>query len=212
MTQELPRILVAEDEAVIRLDLVETLREEGYPVIGHTGNGLTAVELIADLHPDVALVDIAMPGLDGIEIARRVSDMTAIVVVTAFAQRERVTQARDAGAMSYLVKPVGRDDLVPAIEMAWSGWLTLRDLRGQAVESAAATARVEQRLADRRDVERAKGRVRDHLGLSEDDAYRWLRQTAMDRRVSLAELARNLLEPDGSGTDHAPRILPEDNE
>lgn len=212
MTQELPRILVAEDEAVIRLDLVETLREEGYPVIGHTGNGLTAVELITDLHPDVALVDIAMPGLDGIEIARRVSDMTAVVVVTAFAQRERVTQARDAGAMSYLVKPVGRDDLVPAIEMAWSGWLTLRDLRGQAVESAAATARVEQRLADRRDVERAKGRVRDHLGLSEDEAYRWLRQTAMDRRVSLAELARNLLEPDGSGTDHGPRISPEDNE
>ena len=212
MTQELPRILVAEDEAVIRLDLVETLREEGYPVIGQTGNGLTAVELIADLHPDVALVDIAMPGLDGIEIARRVSDMTAVVVVTAFAQRERVTQARDAGAMSYLVKPVGRDDLVPAIEMAWSGWLTLRDLRGQAVESAAATARVEQRLADRRGVERAKGRVRDHLGLSEDEAYRWLRQTAMDRRVSLAELARNLLEPDGSGTDHGPRISPEDNE
>ena len=212
MTQELPRILVAEDEAVIRLDLVETLREEGYPVIGQTGNGLTAVELITDLHPDVALVDIAMPGLDGIEIARRVSDMTAVVVVTAFAQRERVTQARDAGAMSYLVKPVGRDDLVPAIEMAWSGWLTLRDLRGQAVESAAATARVEQRLAVRRDVERAKGRVRDHLGLSEDEAYRWLRQTAMDRRVSLAELARNLLEPDGSGTDHGPRISPEDNE
>ncbi|MEX1210032.1 MAG: response regulator [Candidatus Nanopelagicales bacterium] len=212
MTQERPRILVAEDEAVIRLDLVETLREEGYPVIGHTGNGLTAVELITDMHPDVALVDIAMPGLDGIEIARRVSDMTAVVVVTAFAQRERVTQARDAGAMSYLVKPVGRDDLVPAIEMAWSGWLTLRDLRGQAVESAAAAARVEQRLADRRDVERAKGRVRDHLGLSEDDAYRWLRQTAMDRRVSLAELARNLLEPDGSGTDQAPRISPEDNE
>lgn len=212
MRQELPRILVAEDEAVIRLDLVETLREEGYSVIAHTGNGLTAVDLITDTHPDVALVDIAMPGLDGIEITRRVSEVTAVVVVTAFAQRERVTQARNAGAMAYLVKPVGRDDLVPAIEMAWSGWLTIRDLRGQAVDSAAATARIEQRLADRRDVERIKGRLRDQLGLSEDETYRWLRQTAMDRRVPLAQLARDLLEHGETGRGDMPRISPEDNE
>jgi AmiR/NasT family two-component response regulator len=158
------RIIVAEDEAVIRMDLVETLREEGYAVV------------------------------DGIEVTRRVSDITAVVVVTAFGQRERVSQARDAGAMAYLVKPVSRDDLVPAIEMAWSGWLTLRDLHGQAVESAAAAARAEQRLAERRDVERAKGILARTLGLDEDDAYRWLRQTAMDSRSSLSAVARQIVD------------------
>jgi two-component system, response regulator PdtaR len=191
--QPLPRIVVAEDEAVIRMDLVETLRDEGYPVVGQASDGPTAIELISARQPDVALIDIAMPGLDGIEVTRRCSEQTAIVVVTAFGQRERVGQARDAGAMAYLVKPVGRDDLVPAIELAWSGWLTLRDLRGQVVDSAAAAARAEQRLSDRRDVERAKGLLAASQGLSEEEAYRWLRQAAMDARVPLAQLARDLL-------------------
>ena len=140
MTQAGPRIVVAEDEAVIRMDLVETLREEGYEVVAQVADGLTALERIEALHPDVALLDIAMPGLDGIEVTRRVSETTAVVVVTAFGQRERVAQARDAGAMAYVVKPVGRDDLMPAIEMAWSGWLTLREARGQAIESHRASA------------------------------------------------------------------------
>ena len=144
MTQAGPRIVVAEDEAVIRMDLVETLREEGYEVVAQVADGLTALERIEALHPDVALLDIAMPGLDGIEVTRRVSETTAVVVVTAFGQRERVAQARDAGAMAYVVKPVGRDDLMPAIEMAWSGWLTLREARGQAIESAAAAERAYQ--------------------------------------------------------------------
>jgi two-component system, response regulator PdtaR len=198
VAQSTPRIVVAEDEAVIRMDLVETLREEGYDVVGQAADGQTAVEEIARLSPDVALVDIAMPGLDGIEVTRRVSDRAAVVVVTAFGQRDRVAQARDAGAMAYLVKPVGRDDLVPAIEMAWSGWLTLRELRGQVIESAAAAERAEQRLADRRDVERAKGVLGDRLGLSEDEAYRWLRQAAMDARRPLADVARELLVAQGA--------------
>ena len=193
MTQARPRIVVAEDEAVIRMDLVETLREEGYDVVAQAADGQTAVERIQSLVPDVALVDIAMPGLDGIEVTRRVSESTAVVVVTAFGQRERIAQARDAGAMGYLVKPVGRDDLVPGIEMAWSGWLTLREARGQAVASAAAAERAEQRLADRRDVERAKALLGERMGLAEDEAYRWLRQTAMDARRPLGDVARQVL-------------------
>ena len=193
MTQARPRIVVAEDEAVIRMDLVETLREEGYDVVAQAADGQTAVERIESLVPDVALVDIAMPGLDGIEVTRRVAESTAVVVVTAFGQRERIAQARDAGAMGYLVKPVGRDDLVPGIEMAWSGWLTLREARGQAVASAAAAERAEQRLADRRDVERAKALLGERMGLAEDEAYRWLRQTAMDARLPLGDVARQVL-------------------
>ena len=202
MTQARPRIVVAEDEAVIRMDLVETLRDEGYDVVGQAADGLSAVERIHSVSPDVALIDIAMPGMDGIEVTRRVSEDTAVIVVTAFGQRDRIAQARDAGAMAYLVKPVGRDDLVPAIEMAWSGWLTLRELRGQAVESAAAAERAEQRLADRRDVERAKAVVAERLGLGEEEAYRWLRQSAMDARLPLGDLARQVLraQGDGSGT------------
>jgi response regulator NasT len=199
VTQAQPRIVVAEDEAVIRMDLVETLREEGYDVVAQVADGQSAVEQIQALGPDVALVDIAMPGMDGIEVTRRVSEATAVIVVTAFGQKERVAQARDAGAMAYLVKPVGRDDLVPAIEMAWSGWLTLRDLRGLASESAAAAERAEQRLADRRDVERAKSIVSTRLGLGEDEAYRWLRQSAMDARIPLGNLARQVLASEAPG-------------
>ena len=197
MTQASPRIVVAEDEAIIRMDLVETLRDEGYDVVAEASDGHAAVEAIIAGQPDVALVDIAMPGLDGIEVTRRVSGSTAVVVVTAFGQRERIEQARDAGAMAYVVKPVARDDLVPAIEMAWSGWLTLQDLRGEVVASAAAAERAEQRLAERRDVERAKGILADTLGLGEDDAYRWLRQVAMDSRASLADVARQVIESGG---------------
>jgi response regulator NasT len=199
VTQASPRIVVAEDEAIIRMDLVETLRGEGYDVVAEAADGQAAVDAIAARQPDVALVDIAMPGLDGIEVTRQVSATTAVVVVTAFGQRERIEQARDAGAMAYVVKPVSRDDLVPAIEMAWSGWLTLQDLRGEVVASAAAAERAEQRLAERRDVERAKGILADTLGLGEDEAYRWLRQVAMDSRASLADVARQVIESGGRG-------------
>lgn len=205
MTQAAPRIVVAEDEAVIRMDLVETLREEGYDVVGEAADGHAAVDAVIAREPDIALVDIAMPGLDGIEVTRRISETTAVVVVTAFGQRERISQAREAGAMAYLVKPVTRDDLVPAIEMAWSGWLNLRDLRGQVVESEAAAQRAEQRLAERRRIERAKGLLVQSLGLDEDGAYRWLRQAAMDARLPLVQVAEQVIT--GMGTTE-----PEDNE
>lgn len=187
------RIVVAEDEAVIRMDLVEMLSEEGYDVVGQAPDGLTALDLVEALDPDVLLADVAMPGLDGIELTREVADRTAVVVITAFGQRDRVEQARDAGAMAYLVKPVDRADLMPAVEMASNGWQILRSLREQAQEASASAERAEQRLADRRDVERAKGLLQERLGLGEEAAYAWLRQAAMDQRQALAEVARAVI-------------------
>ncbi|MBU6312501.1 MAG: response regulator [Actinomycetales bacterium] len=187
------RIVVAEDEAVIRMDLVEMLGEEGYEVVGQAPDGLTALDLVERLQPDVLLADVAMPGLDGIELTREVADRTAVVVITAFGQRDRVEQARDAGAMAYLVKPVDRADLMPAVEMASSGWETLRSLRVRADRAVATAQEAEQRLADRRDVERAKGLVQERLALGEDQAYAWLRQAAMDQRRPLADVARQVI-------------------
>lgn len=187
------RIVVAEDEAVIRMDLVEMLSEEGYAVVGQAPDGLTALDLVEALDPDVLLADVAMPGLDGIELTREVAYRTAVVVITAFGQRDRVEQARDAGAMAYLVKPVDRADLMPAVEMASNGWQILRSLREQAQEASASAERAEQRLADRRDVERAKGLLQERLGLGEEAAYAWLRQAAMDQRQALAEVARAVI-------------------
>lgn len=205
---ERARVVVAEDEAVIRMDLVEMLREDGYDVVGQAPHGLEAVRLVESLRPDCLLVDVAMPGLDGIEVTRQACEQTAVVVVTAFGQRERVEQARDAGAMAYLVKPVGPADLMPAVEMAIAGWRTLRDLRQrareaegaadaaarEAAEASRAASESERRLADRRDVERAKGLLQRSAGLDEEGAYRWLRATAMDRRIPLADLARAVIE------------------
>lgn len=187
------RIVVAEDEAVIRMDLAEMLGEEGYDVVGQASDGLVALELVERLRPDVLLADVAMPGIDGIELTREVADRTAVVVITAFGQRDRVEQARDAGAMAYLVKPVDRGDLMPAVEMASSGWQTLRSLRERADEAAATAAQAERQLADRRDVERAKGLLQRRLGVGEDEAYTWLRQAAMDQRRPLAQVAREVI-------------------
>ena len=198
MSVERPlRVVVAEDEAVIRMDLAEMLADEGYQVVGQAPDGLTALDLVERLEPDVLLADVAMPGLDGIELTREVADRTAVVVITAFGQRDRVEQARDAGAMAYLVKPVDRADLMPAVEMASAGWQTLRSLRLRVDQVSASAERAERRLADRRDVERAKGIVQDLLGLDEDAAYAWLRQTAMDQRRPLADVARTVLSEQG---------------
>jgi len=195
--EESLRIVVAEDEAVIRMDLSEMLAEEGYLVVGQAPDGLTALDLVETLQPDVLLADVAMPGLDGIELTREVADRTAVVVITAFGQRDRVEQARDAGAMAYLVKPVDRADLMPAIEMASNGWQLLRSLRAQVQEASASVERAERRLADRRDVERAKGLLQERLGLGEEAAYSWLRQAAMDQRQPLAAVARAVIDDQG---------------
>ena len=195
--EESLRIVVAEDEAVIRMDLSEMLAEEGYLVVGQAPDGLSALDLVESLRPDVLLADVAMPGLDGIELTREVADRTAVVVITAFGQRDRVEQARDAGAMAYLVKPVDRADLMPAIEMASHGWQILRSLRDQVQEVSASAERAERRLADRRDVERAKGLLQDRLGLGEEAAYAWLREAAMDQRRPLADVARAVVARQG---------------
>ncbi|MBM3690161.1 MAG: response regulator [Actinobacteria bacterium] len=192
------RVVVAEDEAVIRMDLTEMLAEEGYDVVGQASDGLAALDLVERLRPDVLLADVAMPGLDGIELTREVAGRTAVVVITAFGQRDRLEQARDAGAMAYLIKPVDRADLMPAVEMASSGWTTLRSLRERVDEAAASAERAQERLAERRDVERAKGVVQARLGLSEDAAYSWLRQAAMDQRRPLADVARSVLADDAT--------------
>ena len=180
------RIVVAEDEAVIRMDLVEMLSESGYDVLAAVGDGESAIEAIHAHRPDVVVVDIAMPVLDGVEVTRQVGEMTAVVVVTAFGQRDLIDQAAQAGAMGYLIKPVGRDSLVPAIEMAAARWVEAHEAKEQAGELA-------RRLADRRDVDRAKGMLMQR-GMTEPEAFAVLRQRAMDERSTLGAVARAIAE------------------
>ncbi|NIR40633.1 MAG: response regulator [Actinobacteria bacterium] len=189
MTTDPVRVVVAEDEAIIRLDLVETLRAEGYDVVADTGRGDEAVALVAQHGPDVALLDIKMPGLDGIEAARRITAErnTAVVILSAFSQRELIEQATEAGAMTYLVKPYQRGDLVPAIETALARFREFRSLEDQVGE-------LSDRLAVRKLVDRAKGRLMDDHAMAEQDAFRWLQQQAMDGRRRLAEVAEAVID------------------
>ena len=182
------RVVVAEDEAIIRLDLVETLRGEGYEVVAETGRGAEAVELVAAHAPDLALLDVKMPGLDGIEAARAISadHRTAVVLLTAFSQRDLVERATDAGAMAYLVKPYQRADLVPAIETALARFRELQALGEQVGELAG-------QLEVRKLIDRAKGRLIDEHGQSEADAFRFLQQQAMSTRRTMAEVAEDVL-------------------
>lgn len=179
------RVVVAEDEAVIRMDLVEMLAEDGFDVVGAVSDGEAAVDLISRLRPDVALVDVAMPRLDGLEVTRQVSGVSAVVLVTAFGQREIVDQATEAGAMGYLVKPVSRAALLPAIEVASARWQAADRLRSQ-------VAVLSVQLEDRKDVDRAKGWLMGQ-GMSEPEAFAALRQQAMDGRSTLGEVARALI-------------------
>ncbi len=193
------RVLIAEDEAIIRLDLKETLVAEGYDVVADTGRGDDAVDLVERLAPDVAILDIKMPGLDGLAAARRIVELgtTAVLVLTAFSQRELVAGAGDAGALAYLVKPFQRHDLVPAIEIA------LARHREQ-LQSRSDLARLSGQLAARKVIDRAKGRLMDERGLSEADAFGALQRTAMATRRSMAEVAARVVEtgelPDSTST------------
>ena len=173
------RIVVAEDEAIIRLDLVELLGEEGYEVVGECGRGDEAIGLVDDLRPDLALLDIKMPGVSGIDAARAITarTSTAVVMLTAFSQRELIDEASDAGAMAYLVKPYRREDLVPAIELAVA---RRRELDG--LEEA--KAEVEVRFEERKVIDRAKGVLMDRAGISEADAFRQLQRAAMSGRAT----------------------------
>ena len=183
------RVVVAEDESIIRLDLVETLREEGFDVVADTGRGDEAVGLVAEHRPDVAILDVKMPGLDGIEVARQIAPQrgTAVVILTAFSPRELIEQAREAGAMTYLVKPYRRDALVPAVELALARFREMEALEGQVGD-------LEGRLEVRKLLDRAKGRLIDDHGMSEQDAYVFIQQTAMSQRRTMRQVAEDVLE------------------
>ncbi|WP_116051631.1 ANTAR domain-containing response regulator [Amycolatopsis palatopharyngis] len=186
------RVLVAEDEALIRLDLVEMLREEGYEVVGEAGDGEEAINLAVDLKPDLVILDVKMPKLDGIEAASRItSDRIApVVILTAFSQRDLVERAREAGTMAYLVKPFAKRDLVPAIELAVSRFAEL-----QALESE--VAGLNERLETRKVIDRAKGLLMTAQGLTEPDAFRWIQRTAMDRRTTMKAVAEAVVDSMG---------------
>ena len=183
-----PRVVVAEDESIIRMDLVETLRELGCDVVGEAGDGETALALIRGLLPDVALLDIQMPGLDGLGVARQVFDeaLCAVVMVTAFSQQALVARAAEAGAAGYLVKPIKPVELMPAIAVARAGFERARGMR-QEIDS------LEDRLATRKAVERAKSVLQQRLSLDEAAAFRWLQKAAMDRRMSMRDVAEQVL-------------------
>jgi two-component system, response regulator PdtaR len=183
------RIVIAEDEALIRLDLKETLEEEGYEVVGAVGRGDEAVELVKELHPDLAILDIKMPGMDGIAAAREITRArrAAVLILTAFSQRDLVEQARDAGAFYYLVKPFQKTDLVPAIEVALGRFADMRALEAE-VEGT------KERLETRRVVERAKGLLMDRDKMSEADAFSFIQRTAMQHRAKMRTVAQQIID------------------
>jgi len=184
-----PRVLVAEDEALIRLDLVEMLREEGYEIAGEAADGEQAVKLAGELRPDLVIMDVKMPKMDGIEAASTIAGerIAPVVILTAFSQRELVERARDAGAMAYLVKPFAKHDLVPAIEVALSRFAELHALE---VEVAGLTDRLETRKL----IDRAKGLLMANQGLTEPEAFRWIQRTAMDRRTTMKAVAEAVVD------------------
>lgn len=182
------RIVVAEDEAVIRMDLVEMLRELGHQVVGEAFNGQQAVDVVRAKRPDVAFLDIAMPQRDGLSAAEEIAgeDLCAVVMVTAFSQRDVSTKAAEAGAVGYIVKPFTMADLDPALALAMARWQQIQDLKAQ-------VATLGDRASSRETVERAKALLQAGHGMSEPQAFAWLRRAAMDRRVTLAEAASALL-------------------
>lgn len=185
------RVVIAEDEAIIRMDLRETLEEEGYVVVGETGRGDQAIELVRGLQPDLAILDIKMPGLDGLEAARIINGekICGVLMLTAFSQREVVEQARDAGALAFLVKPFQKSDLIPAIEVAMGRFRELRSLTGE-IDALG------EQLESRKVIDRAKGLLMDELGMSENDAFSFIQRTAMSERTRMRDVADRIL--DGS--------------
>ena len=182
------RVVIAEDEAIIRLDLRETLEEEGYEVIGEAGRGDVALDLIRELKPDLAILDVKMPGMDGLEVARMIGDekICGVLVLTAFSQREIIEQARDAGALAYLVKPFQKSDLIPAIEVAIGRFRELQALNGQMEVLG-------EQLEARKIIDRAKGRLIDQFGLKEQEAFSFIQRTAMKDRSRMRDVAEKIL-------------------
>jgi response regulator NasT len=183
------RILVAEDEALIRLDLVEMLTEAGYEVVAQAANGIQAIELAKEFKPDLAILDVKMPELDGISAAEQIIEIAPVLMLTAFSQKELVERARDAGVMAYVVKPFSIDDLTPAIEIAMSRHLQMRSLRAEVLD-------LHERLETRKVIDRAKGILMSALALSEPEAFSWIQRAAMDRRISMKAVAEAVISPD----------------
>jgi AmiR/NasT family two-component response regulator len=188
VSQQPVRVLIAEDEALIRMDLAEMLADEGYDVVGQAGDGQQAVDLAEQLRPDLVILDVKMPVLDGIAAAERIAGqrIAPVVMLTAFSQRDLVERARDAGAMAYLVKPFSQSDLAPAIEMAVSRFAEVAALEAEVAD-------LEERLETRKAVERAKNVLQRDLGLSEPDAFRWIQKTAMDLRLTMRQVADGVI-------------------
>ena len=182
------RVVIAEDEVLIRMDLAEMLGEEGYDVVGQAGDGARAVELAEELRPDLVILDVKMPVLDGIAAAEQIAAkrIAPVVILTAFSQRDLVERARDAGAMAYLVKPFSKSDLVPAIEMAVSRFSEIGLLEQEVAD-------LSERLETRKAVDRAKSVLQKELGLSEPEAFRWIQKTAMDLRLSMRQVAEGVV-------------------
>jgi response regulator NasT len=178
------RILVAEDEALIRIDLAEMLGEAGYDVVGQASNGEQAVELARELEPDLVIMDVKMPVMDGISAAEQIgaAKICPVVMLTAFSQTELVERARDAGVMAYIVKPFTAADLGPAIDIASSRWSEMKALENEIADLG-------ERLETRKAVDRAKGILMKKLKISEAEAFRWIQKTAMDRRLGMKEVA-----------------------
>ena len=182
------RILIAEDETLIRLDLSEMLREAGYEVVAEAKNGQEAIDLALEHKPDLAILDVKMPILDGISAAEKIIEVAPVLMLTAFSQRDLVERARDAGAMAYVVKPFTLDDLIPAIEIATSRFNQMSALKEE-------VASLTERLETRKVIDKAKGVLMQALQLSEPDAFRWIQRAAMDRRISMREVADAVLDP-----------------
>ena len=182
------RVVIAEYEAIIRLDLKETLEDEGYEVVGETGRGDEAVDLVRRHQPDIAILDIKMPGLDGLAAAKEISGerQAAVLILTAFSQRDLIEQARDAGALAYLVKPFQRSELIPAVEVALARFREMRALEDE-------VKGLEDQLETRRAVDRAKGRLMDEHGLSEADAFSFIQKTAMRERSTMKAVAEKVV-------------------
>ena len=185
------RILVAEDETIIRLDLVEMLTEAGYEVIAQAENGAVAVELAKQHKPDLAILDVKMPEMDGITAAEQIISLAPVLMLTAFSQRELVERARDAGVMAYVVKPFSINDLVPAIEIAISRHKQMKSLEDEVAD-------IYERLETRKVIDRAKGILMKAMNLSERESFSWIQKTAMDRRISMKEVANAIISPEAA--------------
>jgi two-component system, response regulator PdtaR len=193
MTEETrKRVVIAEDEALIRMDLAEMLQEEGYDVVAEAGDGETAVKLAQEHRPDLVILDVKMPVLDGISAAERIAEerLAPVLILTAFSQRELVERAREAGAMAYLVKPFSKSDLVPAIEMAVSRYAEIISLEAEVAD-------LTERFETRKLVDRAKGILQTSFGMSEPEAFRWIQKTSMDKRVTMRDVAELVIAEHG---------------